>query len=85
MGKTFSFLRRAAVLLGFAAAVFTLAGSGSALAQGDLVLVDSHLFTWTDPGSQGVVLLRSRRGRARSARGVRCWAGLQRPAARLEW
>ena len=58
MGKTFSFQRRAAVLLGFAAAVFTLAGSGSALAQGDLVLVDSHVFTWTDPGSQGVVLTR---------------------------
>lgn len=32
--------------------------SGSALAGNGLVLVDSHLFTWTDPASSGVVLIR---------------------------
>ena len=46
------------MLLAVASAVSVGLASGSALAGNGLVLVDSHLFTWTDPASSGVVLIR---------------------------
>ena len=58
MGGKVSFVVRATMLLAIASAVSVGLASGSALAGNGLVLVDSHLFTWTDPASSGVVLIR---------------------------
>jgi uncharacterized repeat protein (TIGR01451 family) len=54
MRETVSFSRWAILLIAAATAALAFAAPGSA----QLVLIDSHQFTWTDPASGGVVLIR---------------------------